>query len=93
MKKRPSLYIKIHYPGSVLEGDFDFEAVVNLKDKYLKYLDTGKHKGTVLFNEDTKKFVIVNFKEVCAIEVDKTLIFMDEYEREWDKVSKYKYEL
>jgi hypothetical protein len=88
LKKRPTLYIKIHYPGSILEGEYDYEAVVKLKNKYIKYLETGKGTGTLLFNEDKKNFAVVNFQQVCAIEVDKTLMFMDEFEREWDKVYK-----
>ncbi|MBA2862622.1 hypothetical protein [Methanococcus maripaludis] len=88
MKKRPTLYIRIHYPGSIVEGEYDFEAVVKLKNKYIKYLETGKGTGTLLFNEDKRNFAVISFQQICAIEVDKTLIFMDEFEREWDKVYK-----
>jgi len=88
LKKRPTLYIKIHYPGSILEGEYDYEAVVKLKNKYIKYLETGKGTGTLLFNEDKRNFAVIGFQQICAIEVDKTLIFMDEFEREWDKVYK-----
>ncbi|AEH07313.1 hypothetical protein Metok_1348 [Methanothermococcus okinawensis IH1] len=85
--KKPVLHVKIHYPGSVLEGDFDFDAVVKLKDKYLKFFETGKGHGMLLFNENEKKFAIINFKNICAIEVEKTLIFMDEYEKKWKSVA------
>lgn len=88
LKKRPTLYIRIHYPGSIVEGEYDFEAVVKLKNKYIKYLETGKGTGTLLFNEDKRNFAVISFQQICAIEVDKTLIFMDEFEREWDKVYK-----
>jgi hypothetical protein len=90
LKKKPTLYIRIHYPGSILEGEYDFDSVVKLKNKYIKYLDTGKGTGTLIFNEDKKNFAVINFQQVCAIEVDKTLIFMDEYEREWDSVCRTK---
>jgi len=89
--KKPTLHIRIHYPGSILEGDFDFDAVVKLKDKYLKYLETGKGFGTIIFNENTKNFAIINFKNICAIEIEKTLIFMDEYEKKWKQVANKKY--
>lgn len=82
--KKPVLNIKIYYPGSVLEGEFDFDAVVKLKDKYLKYLETGKGHGMMIYNENSKKFAIINFDNICAIEVEKTLIFMDEYEKKWN---------
>ena len=85
--KKPVLKIKIYFPGSVLEGEFDFDAVVKLKDKYLKYLETGKKPGMVLFNENEKKFAIINFERVCAIEIEKTLIFMDEFSnKRWDRI-------
>jgi len=86
LKKRPTLYVRIHYPGSIIEGEYDFESIVKLKNKYIKYLETGKGTGTLIFNEDKKNFAIVSFQQVCAIEVDKTLIFMDEFEKEWDSL-------
>jgi hypothetical protein len=85
--KKPTLYVRIHYPGSVLEGEFDFDAVVKLKDKYMKYLETGKGYGLMIFNENKKKFAIINFENICAIEVEKTLIFMDEYEKKWGQIT------
>ncbi|WP_292459810.1 hypothetical protein [Methanothermococcus sp.] len=84
--KKPVLHVRIHYPGSVLEGEFDFDAVVKLKDKYMKYLETGKGYGLMIFNENEKKFAIINFENICAIEVEKTLIFMDEYEKKWGRI-------
>lgn len=88
LTKKPTLRVKIHYPGSILEGEFDFDIVVKLKDKYMKYLETGKGFGMIIFNEEKKRFAVVNFEKICAIEVEKTLIFMDEYERKWEHVAK-----
>ena len=49
-------------------------------------METGKGHGTIIFNENEKKFAIINFDNICAIEIEKTLIFMDEYERRWDRM-------
>ena len=57
--KKPTLYVRIHYPGSVLEGEFDFDAVVKLKDKYMKYIETGKGYGLMIFNENKKKLIVI----------------------------------
>ncbi|AEF96847.1 hypothetical protein [Methanotorris igneus] len=62
-KKSATLHVKVYYPGVVLERDFDFDVVAKLKEKYLRYLDTGRANGAILYNHEQKKFAIIDLKK------------------------------
>ncbi|WP_457612761.1 hypothetical protein [Methanocaldococcus sp.] len=77
-KKIDKLHVKIHFEGNAIEGDYDFDAVIHLKNGILKYLWTGKRDPIIIWNMEDKSFAIVDPSKVCAVEIKGSLMFLDD---------------
>ncbi|HII59834.1 TPA: hypothetical protein HA335_04570 [Methanocaldococcus jannaschii] len=77
-RKIDKLYVKIYFEGNAIEGEYDFDAVTHLKNGILKYLWTGKKDPIIIWNMDNKSFTIIDPSKICAVEVQGSLMFLDD---------------
>ncbi|ADG12986.1 hypothetical protein [Methanocaldococcus infernus] len=91
-KKVDKLFVRIHFEGNSFEGEFDFDAVVNLKNLLLKYLWTGKRDPIFVWNMEKKYFSIIDPAKICAIEVEGSLMFLDDIPEKRMELKSLRYE-
>ena len=77
-RKIDKLYVKVYFEGNVVEGEYDFDAVTHLKNGILKYLWTGKKDPVIIWNMESKSFAIIDPSKVCAVEIQGSLMFLDD---------------
>ncbi|ENN95652.1 hypothetical protein J422_06678 [Methanocaldococcus villosus KIN24-T80] len=89
-KKTGKLHVRIFFDGSYIEGEFDIDAVIYLKNSLYKYIWTGKKDAILVWNIDEKKFLVLNPEKICGIEVIGSLMFVDDIPDKKIDVSKFK---